>query len=158
MRLQGRRFTVMPSENKRIVLRLYEEVWNRRQLQVTNELLSPSHAIQGNHLLESGMGPEAYKLVVAGFLRGFPDLRFRVEDLVEEDGKVVTFWTMSGTHQGEFHGVPATGKKMSLEGITISKLANGRILDSIVSWDVMGLMQQLGVVGADHLPKSASAS
>ena len=148
----------MPSENKKLVLRLYDEVWNKRHIQVVNELLSPSHAIQGNHLLESGVGPEAYKLVVAGFLRGFPDLRFRVEDLVEEDGKVVAFWTISGTHQGEFHGVPATGKKIIVEGITISNLANGKILDSIVSWDVLGLMQQLGAIGGDQLPRSAAAS
>jgi steroid delta-isomerase-like uncharacterized protein len=148
----------MPSENKNIVLRFYEEVWNKRHLQATNEFLSPSHAIQGNHLLISGVGPEAYKLVVAGFLRGFPDLRFKVEDLVEEDGKVVACWTIFGTHQGEFRGVPATRKKISVEGITISKLANGKILDSIVSWDVLGLMQQLGTIGADRLPKGAAAS
>jgi len=148
----------MPSENKKLLLRLYDEVWNQRHIQVVNELVSPSHAIQGNHLLDSGVGPEAYKLVVAGFLRGFPDLRFKVEDLLEEDGKVVAFWTMSGTHQGEFHGLAATGKKMIIEGITISKVANGKILDSIVSWDVMGLMQQLGAIGADRLPKGATAS
>jgi steroid delta-isomerase-like uncharacterized protein len=148
----------MPSENKKLVLRLYEEVWNRRHIQVVNELISPSHAIQGNHLLDSGVGPDAYKLVVAGFLRGFPDLRFRVEDLVEEDGKVVAFWTISGTHLGDFRGIEGTGKRINVEGITISKLAGGKILDSIVSWDVMGLMQQLGVIGADRLPKGASAS
>jgi steroid delta-isomerase-like uncharacterized protein len=151
----------MPSENKKILLRFYEEVWNKRHIQVANELLSPSHALQGNHLLDSGagiLGPEAYKLVVAQFLRGFPDLRFKVEDLVEEDGKVVVFWTISGTHQGEFHGVPATGKKMSMEGITISNLASGKILDSIVSLDMMGLMQQLGTIAADRLPKGVAAS
>jgi steroid delta-isomerase-like uncharacterized protein len=147
----------MASENKAIVRRLYEEVWNKRRVELVDELISPSHAMHNNYIPDSCIGPEAYKREVARFVTGFPDLRFTVEDIVAENDKVVVAWTISGTHRGEFRGISPTGKKVSVEGITINQIANGKIMDSYISLDYLGLMQQLGIAPAFGQSKGATA-
>jgi steroid delta-isomerase-like uncharacterized protein len=136
----------MSAANKAIVHRLYEEVWNRRKLEVIKEIISPSHALQAPNMSGSSIGPEAYKRNVLAFLAGFPDLRWSIEDTIAEKDKVVACWTISGTHKGDYLGIPATNKKVSVEGITIHNVAGGKIMDSYSNWDVLGMMQQLGVV------------
>ena len=147
----------MSVENKAIVRRLYEEVWNKRKLEVVNELISPSHALQGPNIFGSSMGPEAYKRQVLRFLEGYPDLRWTIEDTIAEKDKVVACWTISGTHKGDFMGVPATYKKVSVDGMTVHHIAGGKIMDSNINWDALGMMQQLGAVPVMGKVKDASA-
>ena len=147
----------MSMENKAIVRRLYEEVWNKRKLEVLNELVSPSHALQGPNFSGSAIGPEAYKLRVSAFYVGFPDLHWTIEDTVAEKEKVVVCWTFSGTHKGDYMGVPATNKKVSFDGMTIHHMADGKIMDSHSTWDALDLMQQLGVVPVLRQPKGTAA-
>jgi steroid delta-isomerase-like uncharacterized protein len=134
----------MPIDNKTIVRRLYDEVWNKRRLEVIDALISPSHAL--NDPLASGaqVGPKLYKRRVVELTKSFPDLHFSIEDMIAEKGKVVASWNISGTHKGEFMDIPATGRKVSVEGITIHLITNGKILDSYARWDALGLMRQLG--------------
>lgn len=136
----------MSSDAKSVVCRLYEEVWNERRLELVSELLSPSHALQDSHLPWSGVGPEAYKRVVTQFLAAFPDLRLTINDIVSENDKVAVSWTISGTQKREFRGIPASNKAVTLEGITINHVANGKIIDSYASIDYLGMMQQVGMV------------
>lgn len=147
----------MPSDNKSIVRRMYEEVWNKRNLEVAKELISPSHAMQLIDLPDSGIGPEAYARNVVQFVRAFPDLKFKVLDMIAEGEKVVALWNISGTHKGEFRGIAPTGKKVSVDGITISQLADGKIMDSYVSLDLWSMMRQLDAVPALGQPQKASA-
>lgn len=136
----------MSAANKAIVQRLYEEVWNKRKLEVIKEIISPSHALQSPNIFGSSIGPEAYKRNVLAFLAGFPDLRWSIEDTIAEKDKVVACWAMSGTHKGDFMGIPATNKKVSVEGITVHHVSGGKIMDSYSNWDLLGMTQQLGVV------------
>ena len=136
----------MPTDNKAIIRRLYEEAWNKRRLEVVDELISPSHALNDPLASDSQVGPKLYKRRVVEFTASFPDLHFTIEDMIAEKGKVVVCWTISGTHKGEFTDIPATGKKVSLEGITIHHITNGKILDSYARWDALGLLRQLGDV------------
>lgn len=147
----------MSAANKNIVRRLYDEVWNERKVEVINEIISPSHALHAPNISGSSIGPEAYKRNVLLFLTGYPDLHWTIEDTIAENDKVVACWTISGTHKGDYMGIPATNKKVSVDGITIHHIAHGKIMDSYSNWDVLGMMQQLGVVSALGLPKSASA-
>ncbi len=135
----------MSAENKAIVRRLYGEVWNGRRLEVVNEIISPSHALHDNTAPGSSIGPEVYKRRVTRFLTGFPDLRFSIEDVVAEEEKLAVSWNFSGTHKGEYMGIPATNTKVSVDGITIHHIVNGKIMDSYVSWDALGMLQQLGM-------------
>jgi len=138
----------MSTEAKDIVRRLYEEVWKERRFDVVNEVISPSHALNDPHLAGSAVGPDAYKRVVIQFIAAFPDLQLNVEDYISENEKVVVSWVLSGTHKREFRGIPATNKKITLEGITINHVTNGKIMESYVSIDYLGMLQQLGVAPA----------
>jgi steroid delta-isomerase-like uncharacterized protein len=151
----------MHLDNKAIVRRLYDEVWNKRRLEVVDELISPSHALSDPIASSSQIGPELYKRRVVELTTSFPDLRFTIEDMITEKGKFVVSWIISGTHKGGFMDILATGRKVSVEGITIHHITNGKILDSCARWDVLGLMRQLGeaspfgktiVAGGSHGP------
>jgi steroid delta-isomerase-like uncharacterized protein len=80
----------------------------------------------------------------AAILNAFPDYQVTVEDQFAADDKVVTRWTAQGTHQGEFQGIPPTGKQVTVTGITISRHADGKIVESWFEWDALDLMEQLG--------------
>ncbi len=147
----------MSADNKAIIRRLYEEVWNKRKLEVISEIVSPSHALQGPNISGSSVGPEAYKRQFLLFLAGYSDLHFTIDDIIAEKDKVVACWTFSGTHRGDFMGIPATNKKVSMDGMTIHHLAGGKIMDSYGNWDALGMMQQLGVVPIFGQAKSLAA-
>lgn len=136
----------MSTKNTALARRLYEEVWNQRKLEVVDELMSPSHALHDPLVSGSQLGPELYKQRVVELTTAFPDLCFTVEDTIAEGEKLVVSWIISGTHQGEFMEIPATGKKISVEGITIHHIRNGKILDSYARWDALDLMRQLEVI------------
>ena len=83
---------------------------------------------------------------VAGYRRAFPDARSTVEDQVAEGDKVVTRWRAGGTHQGELGAIAATGKQFEMDGITIERVAAGKIAEVWVARDELGLLSQLGVL------------
>ncbi|MFI5097625.1 MAG: ester cyclase [Candidatus Acidiferrales bacterium] len=134
----------MYTENKNIVRRLYDEVWNKRKLDLVGELISSSHALLDPFVSGSQVGPELYRRRVLELTASFPDLRFTLDDLIAEKDKVVASWVISATHKGDFMNIPATGKRVSVEGITIHYIRNGKILDSNARWDAVGLLRQLG--------------
>jgi steroid delta-isomerase-like uncharacterized protein len=146
----------MTADSKIIVRSLYEEVWNKRRLELVDEIISPSHALHDPNVSGSAIGPEAYKRQVTRFMLAFPDLQFSIEDMVVEKEKVAVAWTISGTHKGEFLGVPPTKKRISIEGISISHLADGKIMDSYISWDALGVFQQLGAPSVGQAKDAAA--
>ena len=130
---------------KEVIRRLYKEVWNERKLEVIDQLVSLSHALISPDISGPTMGPAAYKNEIAAFVAGFPDLRFTVEETICEKDKIVASWTFTGTHKGAFLGIAPTNKKVSVAGITIHQIKDGKILDSQAVWDAISLFQQLGV-------------
>jgi steroid delta-isomerase-like uncharacterized protein len=138
-----------------IVRRLYEEVWNGRRREVVDEIISPSHALQDNNRVDCSIGPEAYKGQVSRFQTGFPDLRLSIDDLVAADEKLVVSWNISATHKGEFMGIPATNKKVSVDGITIHHVVDGKIMDSSTSWDARG-KEKAAAYTKTHLKHAAN--
>ena len=91
-------------------------------------------------------GPEGVKEWAIMFRNGFTDLRVTEEQFIAEGDKVVGRFVAQGTHQGEFMGVPATGKQITISGINIVRIADGMIAEHWVNLDAMGLMQQIGAV------------
>ena len=130
---------------KEVVRRLYKEAWNERKFDLIDQLVSQSHGLVAPNVSGAAVGPAAYKRQIAAFVAGFPDLRFVVDEIISENDRVVAVWTWSGTHRGEFLGIAPTNKKVSVVGITIHQMANGKILDSHAAWDSLGLVRQLGV-------------
>jgi len=98
------------------------------------------------HFTTGEMNYDAYMGMMKTIVSAFPDLQYHPEDIIAEGDKVVTRYTFTGTHQGDFQGIPATGKKIKVEGIGILRIRAGRILEFWAVSDSMGMMQQLGVV------------
>ena len=134
-----------PEENKAIVRRGFEEVWNQKKLDVIDEILAADYVghMPGSPELQ---GTEDYKQFVTMYQNAFPDNQFTIEDQITEGDKVVTRWTASGTHKGELMGIPPTGLKSTVAGITIDRIAGGKIVEEWTSWDTLGMLQQLGVI------------
>jgi steroid delta-isomerase-like uncharacterized protein len=125
--------------------RLYHSVWNERRLEYIDQVISDTHALGDPTVLGRGVGPSAYRKQVERILTGLPDLKFKVEDTISEGDKLVVYWTMTGTHRGEFLGVPPTNKRVAFSGMTINLIGDGKILESTVIWDGLGLMKQFGI-------------
>lgn len=125
--------------------RLYHSVWNDRKLEYIEQVFAKTHALSAPTMSGRSVGPAVYRRHVERFLSAFPDLKFTVNDTISEKDKLVVEWTMTGTHQGDFLGVPATNKKVSITGITINQIADGKIIESTVAWDGLSLLRQLGI-------------
>ena len=84
------------------------------------------------------------------YLSALPDLQFTIDGQLAEGDQVATRWTSSGTHEGELMGIGPTGNRVTIEGIVIHRLADGKIQEGWWNWDTMGLMQQLGAIPAEQ--------
>jgi steroid delta-isomerase-like uncharacterized protein len=131
--------------HKELFGRLYHSIWNERRLEFIEHVIADTHAISDPTVAGGAVGPSAYRRQVERFLTGLPDLHFEVDDTITEKDKLVVYWTITGTHRGEFLGVPPTNKKVSFTGITINQIRNGKIIESTVIWDGLGLLEQFGI-------------
>ena len=138
----------MSEENKRIDRRLIEEVWNRGNFSIVDEVVASDYLGHSSTPADETHGREGYKRFYATLREAFPDFRVTVEDQIAEGDKVVTRWTARGTHQGEFQGMPPTGKHGAITGITIDRIANGKVVECWTNADDLGMMRLLGVVPA----------
>ena len=91
-------------------------------------------------------GKAGYKEFITSYVAAFPDGKITVDDQIAEGDKVATRWTARGTHDGDLMDIAPTGKQVEISGLTISRLANGKVVEGYVNWDTFGMMQQLGVV------------
>ena len=133
--------------NKAEYTRFFDEVLNGRNLAVLDELNDPNfvdHARTDPRPELSDL--EAARESVAQLHRAFPDIKWSVEDMIAEGDRVVARWTAHGTHEGEFMGIPPTGKPVAFSGIEIVRLAGGKGVEHWELLDVMALMQQLGAL------------
>lgn len=133
----------MMTANKMIVRRYFEEVLSAGNLELIETLISPSYASHYPAGYELGGGPEDVRQIVTGVRRAFPNVHFTVEDLIAEDDKVVCRWTFRGEQEGDFLGIPASGRKATVMGIAVYRVANGQIVEAWFTWDALGLMRQL---------------
>jgi steroid delta-isomerase-like uncharacterized protein len=112
-----------------------------------DELVEPNAVIRTPLPIEA-TGAQLAKEVFGRLLRAYPDLHITVEDLIEEDDKIVSRNIVTGTHQGEYMGLPPTGKSVTYNEIFIVRFAGGRIAESWGVVDVLSQMKQLGVIPA----------
>lgn len=136
--------------NKAVLNRFWDEAWTAGRLAVIDEIF---HRDFVDHGLAPGLtlqGPEGAKEAVTQFRTAFPDLRLEVNHLVAEGDKVFTYWTARGTHKGPLRSpggeIPPTGKTGVVHGMTINRLVEGRIIEAWDNFDMLGMLQQLGVI------------
>jgi predicted ester cyclase len=130
-------------ENKANARRIFEGI-NQGNLAVIDELCAPTFVSHSPPTTTHG--PEAYKQSFSIGLTAFPDSHFTIEDQLAEGDKVATRYTFSGTHQGEFMGIPPTGKHVTFTGISISHWVDGKLVENWINSDTLGYLQQLGVI------------
>jgi predicted ester cyclase len=138
------------NDPKRVMSRFVEELWNSRRLDVADSIFSP-HCV--THQLRSGVpvdavprGPQDIKVDITQWITSFPDLWFRVEQMVCEGDRVVMHLLAEGTHEGEWMGIPATSRRIQIRMFTVHRIIEGRIVEDWFQVEWLGVFQQLGVV------------
>ena len=140
-------------QNKAIMRRLMEEVFNRGNIGLVDEMVAPDFI--EHEELPPGIQPgrEGVKAFSTIFRSAFPDLKVTIDDDIAEGDKVVIRSIWSGTHKGELMGIPPTGKSVSFGVVDTVRIAGGKLVEHWGQMDNMGMMQQLGVIpapGADE--------
>jgi len=134
----------MSAADEAVVRRFYEEMNNDRKLELAPELFTADHRMHDPQV-PAPDGPDGMAAIVKVYQDGVQG-HWQIEDIFSTDDKVVVRWTGSGTHVAEVNGIPATGKSISVDAITIHRMASGQIAETWEVWDTLGFLQQLGVV------------
>jgi predicted ester cyclase len=135
---------VSTEENKAVIRRVIEEVLNKGNMSVADEILAPNYVIHGSGGQEF-KGPEGFKQFITTFRTAFPDFHVTADDMFAEGDKVAHRLTLRGTQKGEFMGIAPTNKKVEMTANAISRFAGGKEVEAWVNFDQLSMMQQLGV-------------
>jgi steroid delta-isomerase-like uncharacterized protein len=136
----------MSTETNKAIVRRYREIYNADQIDQLSDVLAENFM---PHSLLPGMTPslETYKQIHQMAKASFPDLLVTTEDLITEGDKVVERWTQTQTHSGEsFMNIPPSGKAITFTGISIYRIANGKIVEHWANMDMFGMMAQMGAI------------
>ena len=133
-------------QNKELVRNAVDQIWNNGNFDILNEMVTDDFVIHFPGSGEEIRGPENVKLFYKGLRKAFPDIHFSIVEQVAENDKIVTHWSATGTHKGEFKGIPATSKKVNFTAMDIDKISNGKFVECWTNVDELGLLQQLGVI------------
>jgi steroid delta-isomerase-like uncharacterized protein len=133
--------------NKAVIRRFVEEVQNKKDFTVYDELTDPEFV---NLSAPPGVpaDSEGGRMWLSTFADAYPDSEFTIDDMIAEGDRVVTKKTLRGTHTGEFGGIPATGRSVTLQYVDIMRVREGRIVEHWVSMDQLSWLQQLDVIPA----------
>lgn len=139
----------MATEENKALLRRFIEIWNTGNVTIADEFVSADLV---DHSLPPGLPPglTGFKLLVGGFRAAFPDLRITIDDLMAQGDKAAARVTFRGTQQGEFQGIPATGKSFTMGAIGILRFKTGEVVEHWATLDLLSLLTQLGVAPAQH--------
>ncbi len=133
----------MSEKNELHVRRLIDEAWNKGNLKVVDELVTPDYV---NHdPMNEFRGPQGLKDLITKYRASFPDCRLEIDQLLTVGDTVVVRWRYSGTHKNLFEGISPTGRRVNGTGISIERFTGDKIHESYTNWDALGLMLQLGV-------------
>lgn len=134
----------MTQQLKAIARKVFEEVQNRGNSVLVDELVTADYV--GHTPVLEIHGPAGAKQFDAVLKQGFPDYHVTVEAQIAEGDLVATRWTGRGTHLGPFRGIPASGKRMTISGMTFFRIADGKLVEGWTNIDLLGLLQQIGAV------------
>ena len=134
------------SANKEIVRRLVGGVWRDRNLAIVDELVAQDYVGHDPTQPEPIQGRDGFKQFVGMYQSAFDDAMVTIDDLIAEGDQVVARWTGRGTHTGELMGIAPTGKEVTVSGITVSRLEDGKIAEEWELMDALGMLVQLGAV------------
>ena len=134
-------------ENIAVLGRFIEEVINQGNLNATDHIVHEDF-VELDPLPGQHQGREGLKEIISMMRAAFPDIHWVAEETIAAGDKVVTRFTWTGTHRGPFLRIPATGRHVRVKGVVIDRLSGGKMADSRILMDSLGMMQQLGVIPA----------
>lgn len=135
----------MSLENNKAIARRFVQAWNAGRSDVVDALASPDLVVSYAHFAEPLRGPDAFKEALEQTHRSFPDIAIEVDDLMAEGDKVMVSWTYRASHrEGELFGVQPRGAKVTVQGITIYRIADGKVVEERGVVDNLGMLFQLG--------------
>lgn len=134
----------MSEENKAVSRRFHQAI-GKGSVQALQAELAPNYVAHFPGI-PGPLDAEGFKQLASVFGSAFPDSHFDIDDEFAVGDKVVTRWTYRAVHTGVFQGLPPTGKQVSMTGITILRIAGGKVVENSVELDQLGLLQQLGIV------------
>jgi steroid delta-isomerase-like uncharacterized protein len=134
------------SEHNKAAARAEFEAWSSGELDRLDELVAPDVVHHDPYDPNAAGGLDGLKKTIALNREAFPDLRITVEDQLAEDDKVTTRWTATMTHEGDLGGVAASGKRVTLSGITIERFEDGKVVEAWRSMDTLGLLRGIGAL------------
>ena len=130
-------------QNRAIARRWMNELWQKNNKAAFDELLAPDFTF--NYAAPGVTSDrEGYKQTVNGVHIGFPSIDFTTEEMIAEGDKVVAYWKGRGVHKGEFWGVAPTGKQVTMEGISIIEIGNGKIVKEVGHMNALDVLQGIG--------------
>lgn len=135
-------------QNKAASRSWYLDIFNQGNLDLADAITTADYTNHNPYAPPGGfgVGPQATKNVVTLYRTAFPDIHFTVEDQIAEGDTVATRWTVSGTNTGSLNGMPPTGKQAVIGGISIDRYVDGKMAETRVCFDMLGLLQQIGVI------------
>jgi len=145
----------MLDDNKLIARRVYEECWNKAMLETVGDLYAKDSRFRDPVFPNMAPGIESMKRHMQTSRSAFPDLKFTINDVIAEKDEVVVHWTAQGTHQGQFLGLAPTHRKATVGGTSIFRIKNNKITEQWSDWNVLTLLDQLGVATTPKLSMAA---
>jgi steroid delta-isomerase-like uncharacterized protein len=138
----------MTAETNKIVMNRFLEFINTASESLAQELISPDAIFHVPGSPEPMRGPAGYLAIIGMMRGGFPDIQWTLEEMVAEGDKVAARFTMRGTHQGIFFGVPPTGRMIAVQAMNIYRISDGQLVEEHGQPDMLGLLQQIGALPA----------
>ncbi|WP_227374311.1 ester cyclase [Haladaptatus halobius] len=135
-----------PEENKELVRRDIEEVWGDGNVEMIDEIYDENFVLHDPSSPDETQGRDDYKEYVEAYRTAFPDSEYAAEEMVAEGDTVALRYTARGTHEGELAGIEPTGERVTVSGMELYHVADGKIVEMWTNYDALGMFQQLGVV------------
>ena len=137
----------MSTERVAFMTTWFDEIWNNGRLNAIEELFAEDGVMHG--LGEAGTdvtGPAAFRPFVERLRGAFPDIEVKVESVVDDGEMLAARWVATMTHEGDHLGVPASGKRVSVTGMSMARLRDGKMVEGWNNWDMLSLMQQVDAI------------
>jgi steroid delta-isomerase-like uncharacterized protein len=146
--LESRGTAMSIEDNKMLVRRQFDEIWNGAKWDTVDELFATDYVNHDPYNPNQATGPEGFKERVSGYRHVLHDFDLKVERQIGEGDLVETHWSLRGVHRGELEGTAPTGKSIYVDGQLLSRIVDGKFVEEWVHWDTLGLLRQIGAVPA----------
>jgi steroid delta-isomerase-like uncharacterized protein len=133
----------MPEDVQRI-LDTVIQLWNTGDTEIAKQLYTERAERHDPDQADPGRDRQAIMRYISEVRVAYPDFKLEIDDIVAHDDRLVARWTCTGTHESEFMGIPATGKRIRITGITLNRIENGKIAEERIYFDRLALLEQLG--------------